>query len=207
MAEHGKNDVRDELPRVSLDSFQEWQKIQSSLNDEMLVILEEKLQEHNMGQHRAILEQYMQQFLKKTFDIAKPNLRVNGRNFDEFDEDEQETDQFDEALDRRVHSLSDQRLKWDLEIALKRRKTPAEVETLVKDLIQTQREADTNAPSAKPVDVDEEMREEDERDDDELETGQSIINMAVSLQADVNEQLERGERLKEVDAEIRRLKT
>jgi len=206
MGESGKNDLRDELPRVSVDSIHEWQKIQSSFNDEMLEVLQEKLGEHNAEQHREILEQYMQQFLKRTFDIAKPNLRVNGRNFDEFDEDEQDTDQYDEALDRRVWSLSDQRLKWDLEIGLKRRNTPSDVETLVRDLIETQRAADASASSSRPLDVDEEMDEENEEDEG-MQIGQSIIEMTAALQEDVKEQLERGERLKDVDAEIRRLKT
>lgn len=51
-----------------------------------------------------------------------------------------DTDQFDEALDRRVWSLSDQRLKWDLEIAKKRRGIPTEVENLMKDLLEKQKE-------------------------------------------------------------------
>ncbi len=73
-----------------------------------------------------------------------------------------DTDQYDEALDRRVWSLSDQRLKWDLEIGLKRRNTPSDVETLVRDLIGTQRAADASASSSRPLDVDEEMDEENE---------------------------------------------
>lgn len=53
-----------------------------------------------------------------------------------------DADQFDEALDRRVWSLSDQRLKWDLEMALKRRGVPQEVEELMRDLIAQQRAYD-----------------------------------------------------------------
>lgn len=63
-------------------------------------------------------------------------------------------DQFDEALDRRVWSLSDQRLKWDLEIALKRRGVPTEVEALMRDLISQQRQHDENLLDAKDVDMD-----------------------------------------------------
>lgn len=75
-----------------------------------------------------------------------------------------DTDQFDEALDRRVWSLSDQRLKWDLEIALKRRNTPNDVETLVRDLLKSQQEADANSPSARPIDMDNEMEIDDENE-------------------------------------------
>ena len=38
---------------------------------------------------------------------------------------------FDEALDRHIWSLSDQRLKWDKEIAERRRTRPREIEALV----------------------------------------------------------------------------
>lgn len=38
---------------------------------------------------------------------------------------------FDEALDRHIWSLSDQRLKWDKEIADRRRSRPEDIEKLV----------------------------------------------------------------------------
>ena len=40
---------------------------------------------------------------------------------------------FDEALDRHIWSLSDQRLKWDKEIADRRRLRPEDIEKLVKE--------------------------------------------------------------------------
>ena len=97
------------------------------------------------------------QFVDQTLDIARPNLRVNGRNFEEFEQDEQgkylsfhlsysslkehkkpEEEPFDESLDRRVWSLSDQRLKWDLELALKRRETPTAIQELMQELAAAQ---------------------------------------------------------------------
>lgn len=50
---------------------------------------------------------------------------------------------FDETLDRNIWSLSDKRLKWDLEIATKRRNKPEEVEASLDDLFQKQRSAET----------------------------------------------------------------
>lgn len=38
---------------------------------------------------------------------------------------------FDEALDRHIWSLSDQRLKWDKEIADRRRSRPDDIKTLI----------------------------------------------------------------------------
>ena len=66
-----------------------------------------------------------------------------------------DTDQFDESLDRRVWSLSDQRLKWDLEIAKKRRGIPHEVENLMGDLLEKQKEHNLSRDTEGPQPMDE----------------------------------------------------
>jgi hypothetical protein len=50
---------------------------------------------------------------------------------------------FDEALDRAVWSLSDQRLKSDRDIAEKRRNKPRNIETLFRDHFREQEKVDT----------------------------------------------------------------
>lgn len=52
-----------------------------------------------------------------------------------------EIEPFDEALDRHIWSLSDQRLKWDREIARTRVERPREVEAMLQDLFERQQEA------------------------------------------------------------------
>jgi hypothetical protein len=47
---------------------------------------------------------------------------------------------FDEALDRHIWSLSDQRLQWDRTIADKRRNTPVQIEKQLKDHLGRQQE-------------------------------------------------------------------
>lgn len=49
---------------------------------------------------------------------------------------------FDESLDRRIWSLSEQRMDFDREVATKRRTRPQEVESLMHDILQRQRAAD-----------------------------------------------------------------
>lgn len=66
-----------------------------------------------------------------------------------------EADQFDESLDRRVWSLSDQRLKWDLEIATKRRGIPSDVESLMRDILAQQREHDESHFPDRNIDMEE----------------------------------------------------
>lgn len=53
-----------------------------------------------------------------------------------------EMEPFDEALDRRIWSLSDQRLKWDREIASKRRTRPQEIEASLEDVLDQQQVLD-----------------------------------------------------------------
>lgn len=110
------------------------------------------------------------------FQSAKPNLRVNGRNFEDLDGTDEgnvpgvslgrfttqlaviEIEPFDEALDRHIWSLSDQRLKWDREIARTRTEKPKEVETMLQDLFDRQRELS--------MEIDPAMQEKDQIKDD-----------------------------------------
>lgn len=65
---------------------------------------------------------------------------------------------FDEALDRHIWSLSDQRLKWDREIAGRQRTRPTEIEALVQDIYDQHRDIDsedvTQTQNSDPSDVD-----------------------------------------------------
>jgi CRISPR/Cas system-associated protein Cas10 (large subunit of type III CRISPR-Cas system) len=71
---------------------------------------------------------------------------------------------FDEALDKNIWSLSDKRLKLDLEVAMKRRSKPKEIEDSLRDLYQRQQAAETG----KTVSVDEtqDIESDDDRKDD-----------------------------------------
>lgn len=62
---------------------------------------------------------------------------------------------FDEGLDRRIWSLSEQCMQWDVDISKKRRERPLEVERLMKDLLSRSDE-DEPMEEDTEVDVDEE---------------------------------------------------
>lgn len=106
MNENGSNDIRDDLPRVSVDSFQDLARIKDSLNDVAIAALDAKLAERGMSHHREAFLQHMHQacsissparrnssdsiqFVTLSLSKANSNLRINGRNFDEYDEGEQ----------------------------------------------------------------------------------------------------------------------
>ena len=53
---------------------------------------------------------------------------------------------FDEALDRHIWSLSDQRLKWDKEVADRRRSRPGEIEKLLTEGLARHHACDAEMP-------------------------------------------------------------
>lgn len=53
---------------------------------------------------------------------------------------------FDEALDRHIWSLSDQRLKWDKEIADRRRSRPEEIEKSITESLAQHHTCDIEIP-------------------------------------------------------------
>jgi hypothetical protein len=173
---------REDLPRISVDTIQEWQHVKAQYTDAMIASLDARLaakgkvRQHDRDLFISHLHQvwphdpstlfargllYLWQYIDAVFGIAKPNLRVNGRNFEELDGNDEGTDchpmrfseclltlltaveiePFDEALDRHIWSLSDQRLKWDREIARTRTDKPREVETMLQDLFDRHHEA------------------------------------------------------------------
>ena len=77
-------------------------------------------------QQRHLSTHIQPQFLVTLFDVARPNLRINGRTTEEPSEVEEDdnVEPFDGALNRHIWSLSDQRLKWDKDIAEHQRTRP-----------------------------------------------------------------------------------
>lgn len=197
----------DDYPRVSIDSLHDWQRIKDNYLNAAVATLDKKLAEQGLVNQRDLYVQHIMQFVDKTFETTEPNLRVNGRNYEEYSEDEEEVEQFDEALDRRVWSLSDQRRKWDLEIAKKRRITPREVEGLIHDLVTRQREYDDSAGALLEhpnMDVDD--NNVDEAFEDTVKVHKDMLSLLEVLQRNVPAVLERSQRVKQVDKEIRTLK-
>lgn len=109
----------------------------------------------------------MHQFIDKTFEMTRPNVRVNGQNLEDINEDEEgarlapswlsdahlwgwdaDMEPFDEGFDRHIWSLSDQSLRWDLQIARERRTKPEEIERQMRELLASQAELDAEEAAA-----------------------------------------------------------
>ncbi|KDQ59385.1 hypothetical protein JAAARDRAFT_32946 [Jaapia argillacea MUCL 33604] len=199
---------REDLPRVSVDTLQDWQRVRANYEAAILHKLEERLATSPSSHDRQALLGHVNQFINSTFDIARPNLRVNGRNFEDVDEHEEDMEPFDEGLDRRIWSLSDQRLKLDHDIGNKRRSTPKDVEKLMQELLKSQREVDDELAAA-IVDANHDELGNADVVDDRYPEMESTFRQTSALSEELSQavpvQQERSKRIKNVDNEIKSL--
>jgi len=148
------------------------------------------------------------QYIDSVFTIARPNIRVNGHNFEDLDGNDEEIEPFDEALDRHIWSLSDQHLKWDREIAHARTEKPSEVESMLRDLFDRQQEAGMNNTEKRIV-------EKDKMIDDPLQYPLTRIEHVFQKVSAACEELnqsipvlsERSNRVKTIIKEVKALKS
>jgi len=200
---------REDIPRVSVDSLQDWQRIRENYTNAALAALDVELAASSSSSERDLLLQHLHRFIDRTFEMTRPNVRVNGRNFEELQQNEEE-EPFDEGFDRHIWALSEQSLKWDKEIAEKRRTKPQEAEKLMKELL-ADRQALDELLAQDLADLDDEL---DPVNDDLPEmvyektenTAQKSYAIAEELKQIVPLQAERSERVKTVAAEIKALK-
>jgi hypothetical protein len=64
-----------------------------------------------------------------------------------------ETEPWDEALDRRIWALSEERIAWDKTLADRRRRAPIEVQRLMEDLVTRQQQAEYVPPESEDSDA------------------------------------------------------
>ncbi|KIM80935.1 hypothetical protein PILCRDRAFT_9343 [Piloderma croceum F 1598] len=188
--------------RISVDSLRLWLHIKHQYSNAHIALLDAQLP---TSTYRDLCIQHIHHYIDSLFAIAKPNLRVNGRNFEDLNENDQEIEPFDEALDRHIWSLSDQRLKWDREIARTRTEKPREVETMLRDLFDRQREAQTQ-----DMVVDNKDKIKDEPLEERLAQVEQVFKKASALSEELNQsipiQSERSHRVKTVMKEVKALK-
>ena len=180
---------RDDLHRITVGNVQDWHKICSNYRRAMLATLHSQIQENDLSHESDALVAHIDQvrpslytqptervyhfiqFIDRTFSVARPNLRVNGQNFESLDENGRganelvssqliflqllsEMEAFDETLDRRIWSLADNRIKWHTLIAERRRKIPMETERTVATWLGNHHKPDTDVLPALPGDED-----------------------------------------------------
>ncbi|KAI0003306.1 hypothetical protein BJV74DRAFT_734686, partial [Russula compacta] len=112
---------REDIPRISIDSPREWHRVKANFTKAVFEQFDQGIRQNGLESERDSLVPHIQQFIDTTFEKAKPNVRINGKKFEDLKDEDDEVESFDEALDRETWSLYNQRLQWDLELATKRR--------------------------------------------------------------------------------------
>ncbi|EPS97370.1 hypothetical protein FOMPIDRAFT_1052583 [Fomitopsis schrenkii] len=135
----------DDLARISLDSIHDWHRLKSNYTSAALRAFDDELAGVQSSAERDALLAHLHQFVDRTFEMTRPNIRINGRNFEDMDIAEEDEEPFDEGFDRHIWALAHQSLQWDSEIAARRRKHPKEIEAQMEDVFQRQRELDEQA--------------------------------------------------------------
>lgn len=75
-------DSREDIPRVSVDTVQDWQRLRSNCKNAALAHLQAQIGATSLGDEQDTLLSHMNQFIDLSFSTAQPNLRVNGHNYE-----------------------------------------------------------------------------------------------------------------------------
>ncbi|KAJ3761860.1 hypothetical protein EV360DRAFT_79866 [Lentinula raphanica] len=207
--------------RVSIETMSDWSRIKAnyaqvakaSLAKELAATgsmesnsLSQHLEQVGLRSQRILLALTRPKFVQNTFRLAQPNLRVNGQTFDERGEDDIEP--FDEALDRHVWSLHDQRLGLHKTLAVTRRIEPSKVEKTMLGSLEQYQKLDTLEFNLQDLPGEFEMDTDIDADAD-LQPGvqDALLRTnawAQELSQSIPNQTERTTRLKNVTAELKR---
>ncbi|RSH78215.1 uncharacterized protein EHS24_002676 [Apiotrichum porosum] len=204
------------LPRIIVEREADWIRVQGNSDAALQSALEARLSALPGGSKgdaarrvRPALEERLKALQARMWEMAKPNLRVNGFNYEDFVET---TEPFDEHLDRDIWSVNTERVNWETKVVERRRVKAGEVANLLDDL-ELRRDAATWAPSAEDLEQEKStarpIRPEDvpppPRHAEVLETwGKTVANFS-NLATIAPEQLARAERVQAVQEEIARL--
>ncbi|KAN0084119.1 hypothetical protein V8E55_007623 [Tylopilus felleus] len=199
-------DAREDLPKVSIETEQDWRRIQQSLSAAFVARLDTELESLGETGVKDEFSPHVHQFLEAVFDIARPNLRINGRTSttDEPCSDEDDVEPFDEALDRHIWSLSDQRLKWDKEIADRRRSRPVDIEKLVTENLTPHHTCDVEMPDKPDTYPDVNAKQVDSGVEQSL---LNTVSLAPQLLQSIKSQQSRANKIKSVSTEVKALKS
>ncbi|KAI0648217.1 hypothetical protein C8Q79DRAFT_1008567 [Trametes meyenii] len=201
---------REDLPRISVETLDDWRRIKRNYTIAALTALDEQLSGNNSTQDREVLLAHLHRFIDKTFEMARANIRVNGQNLEDINEDEEDMEPFDEGFDRHIWSLSDQSLRWDLQIAKERRTKPEDIERQMRELLASQAELDAEEAAALGDVGEESVHVPDELPVDAYQRIDDVAAQTFALVEELKQavplQLERSERVKTVADEIKALK-
>ncbi|KAF8841152.1 hypothetical protein BDN67DRAFT_1010850 [Paxillus ammoniavirescens] len=195
-------DGREDLPKVSIDTEQDWRRVQRNLSTALLARLDRELAHEQSGDEGTLLP-HIHQFLESLLEIARPKIKINECTT-EVPCDDEDALEFDEALDRHIWSLSDQRLKWHKEIAGHRRTRPEEIERALLKSLARHHTSDMDV-AEDPSTYHELMPKQLDSELEQILSG--AVSLAPQLVQSIASQYERATKIKPVSAEVKALKS
>jgi len=196
-----KEDSREEVPRIHLESIKEWERVKSNVRDAMGGLLERA----GDGEAATAIKAHLDHWADLMFEDAKLNIRANGRDLEECEGSVDETEPYDEVLDRRIWTLSKEKIAWDRTLAERRTVTPREIERLVRDLLKRQREQERVLPQDQSLALPWPESSTLASAAHVSATQTSSMSLANELQQSLPALLERSERARMVTREVTRL--
>ncbi|KAF9489013.1 hypothetical protein BDN71DRAFT_1424269 [Pleurotus eryngii] len=194
----------DARERLTIHSVKDWERVKNDYRLTAMAQLEEQIRSQGLASQRDALIEHLNRYIERAFELAKPNLRVNGRNYEDVEADEN-VEPFDEALDRHIWSLADNRLNWHTNIATARRTKPMAISSAIRDGFALQAEMDAQAPP--PIVHVGGVEEDDGVHDANIQSSaQQASAIGHELSQTIPSQHERSERSKVVAAEIKMMK-
>jgi len=196
---------REDHPRISIESYKDLRFIQNNIREAFNARLRTELESARPPINEQLISFRLNEYLESVFDIATPNLRINGRSYEDDSAEQEELEAFDEALDRHIWSLSDQMIKWDKELAELRRSKPGEIV----DLLQKAYNKHAALANEESQDNDEEMADETQHDEaaDIEQRFSQTTSLATQLLQVIPVQHERADRFRVASAEVKSIKT
>ncbi|KAF9451244.1 hypothetical protein P691DRAFT_797119 [Macrolepiota fuliginosa MF-IS2] len=199
---------REELPRVSVGSVADWQRVQNNYSARALNAIHAAIDADDLAEDRDAILAHFTHFMDSTFSMAQGNLRVNGHHFETLDSVGQDMEAFDEALDRRIWSLADTRLQWHKRMGKTRREAPKEIQSRLSDLFNKGQVQDHEISE-----INNAMSDDDELANDSvplsleaIEEFQMTTAITEELDQNVPSQQGRVQRVEEATSQLKSLK-
>ncbi|TFK72584.1 hypothetical protein BDN72DRAFT_928110 [Pluteus cervinus] len=136
---------REDFPRVSLESITDWDRVRVNYQRAVVAQVDALVQQNHLGGEKEALMAHLLQYVDSALSMAQPNLRINGQRLDSYDNNGPNTEPFDEALDRHIWALAENRLKSQKQHAEDRRTVPGQTQANIAQIIEQAQLADAEA--------------------------------------------------------------
>ncbi|KIY69617.1 hypothetical protein CYLTODRAFT_420561 [Cylindrobasidium torrendii FP15055 ss-10] len=187
--------------KIAVDTPADLERIKQNFVKVTMEVLEKELTRSKVDDRDALVANAMA-WADQTFDLLRANVRINGASEDDR-EQEEESEPFDEGLDRSIWSLADSRLGWQKKLGELRREVPSEVAARIakvqgrdEGLVENDVEMHEDVLPGEGDKVLEEQREIVE------EAMRSVVAMRTDLVQTIPLQRSRAEKLEDVSESV-----